>query len=152
MSDVSEIVAPVVKVVSVSLPVEAAFQLFTEQIHQWWPLASHSVFGEEAAACRLEGRVGGRFYEIHRDGREADWGQVLAWEPPHRLVVTMHPGRAPDLATQVEVTFTPEADGTRLTLTHSGWERFGASAVEMRGRYDSGWELVLNGYAGRAGA
>jgi uncharacterized protein YndB with AHSA1/START domain len=30
------------------------------------------------------------FYERTPDGAEHDWGEVLAWEPPRRLVSTWH--------------------------------------------------------------
>ena len=140
------ILAPVIKSVFVRLPVEAAFRLFFEDINSWWPLASHSVGGSKTVSCHLEQRVGGRFYEIQEDGVQSDWGQVLIWEPPQRVVFTMHPGRAPNLATQVEVNFQPEADGTRLTLTHTKWEQSGERAAAMRENYESGWDHVLGKY------
>lgn len=145
---VQELLAPVVKTVKVNLPVDAAFRLFTEEINGWWPLVTHSVFGDEAVSCTLEGHAGGRFYEVHRDGRQSEWGQVQVWEPPHRVVFTMHPGRTPDTAQEVEVAFQGEVGGTRVTLTHRGWENLGEQAQVMRGRYDHGWEVVLGQYAG----
>lgn len=79
-----------------------------------------------------------------------DWGQVLAWEPAERVVFTLHPGRTPEYATEVEVLFQPEGSGTRVTLTHRGWERIagllGESAeMEYRG-YEGGWDHILNRY------
>jgi uncharacterized protein YndB with AHSA1/START domain len=141
---------PIVKSLSVSLPVEAAFRLFTQDIDRWWPLKSHSVGGEDAATCIVEGWAGGRFYEVQKDGSQSEWGRLLAWEPPHRLVSTFYPGRTPEYATEVEVTFQPEGGGTRVTLTHRGWERCaeltGESAFTRRNGYASGWDVVLGEY------
>ena len=82
-------VEPVRRSVSVERPVEDAFRVFTEEIGSWWPLETHSRAGErdgvEAETAVLEGRVGGRLYERVSDGTEADWGTMIAWEPPHRL-------------------------------------------------------------------
>jgi uncharacterized protein YndB with AHSA1/START domain len=141
-----EVTTPVVRSVSVPLPVETAFHLFTENIQRWWPLTTHSVFGDEAQGCTLEGWVGGRFYETHHDGREAEWGRVLAWEPPHRLGFSFYPGRTPDSATNVEIILEREGNGTRLTLTHSGWERLDPEIQIIRERYGPGWEQVLHRY------
>jgi uncharacterized protein YndB with AHSA1/START domain len=125
-----EFLAPVIKSILVSLPVEATFRLFTEDTSRWWPLATHSVGGESVTACYLEGKVGGRFYEVQKDDTQSDWGKVLVWEPPHRLAFTLHPGRTPDYATDVEVTFVAEPGGTRVTLIHLGWERCGEGAEQ----------------------
>jgi uncharacterized protein YndB with AHSA1/START domain len=148
--NVQEAIAPVVKSIVVPLPVEAAFRLFTEQVGHWWPLETHSVFGEEAVSCILEGKVGGRFYEVHKDRRQSDWGKILVWEPPHRLMLSFHPGRAPDSAQEVEITFREEGTGTRLTLTHRDWERLGERGQTMRDNYDSGWDSVLGKYVNAA--
>lgn len=138
-----DVLAPVIKSVFVRLPVEAAFRVLFEEINSWWPLATHSVGGNKTVSCHIERRIEGRFYEVQEDGTQSDWGQVLVWEPPQRVVFTMHPGRPPELATQVEVTFQPEADGTRLTLIHTHWERCGEGAAARRENYDSGWDHVL---------
>lgn len=143
-------IEPVVKSVWVSLPVEAAFELFTAKIDRWWPLATHSVYGEDAITCVLEARARGRLYEVHKDGRQSDWGEVLAWEPPSRVVFTMHPGRERVTAQEVEVSFQAEAGGTRLTLVHREWQKLGEQALKLRQAYDGGWENVLGKYVDAA--
>lgn len=45
----------------------------------------------------------------------------------------------------------PEGPGTRLTLTHTGWERHGAEARKARRGYPIGWTYVLAIYAGKKG-
>jgi uncharacterized protein YndB with AHSA1/START domain len=139
------------KSVLVECSVEHAFRVFTEEIGGWWPLASHSVFAKDAQAVILEGRVGGRFYERSKDGEEAPWGTVTAWEPPHRIALTWHPGRGEETAQDLEVRFSAEGDRTRVELVHSGWERLGERAREVRARYDTGWEPVLGSYVEAAG-
>lgn len=141
-----EDLGPVVKTLQVRIPVEAAFRLLTEGFGRWWPLDSHSVSLEEAAACTLEAEAGGRIYEVHQDGRQFEWGRVLAWEPPHRLVFTWHPGRDAESGQEVEVTFQSEPGGTRVVLEHRGWEHLGERAAAVRQNYVSGWDIVLGKY------
>jgi uncharacterized protein YndB with AHSA1/START domain len=136
--------APLEVQVTVARTPEAAFRLFTEETHTWWPLASHSVGQEEAEACIFEGREGGRIFERCRDGRTHTWGTVLAWEPPHRVAFTWHPGRGEETAQRVEVRFVPVGDeGTRVELTHRDWEVLGEKAEETRRGYEKGWAFVL---------
>jgi uncharacterized protein YndB with AHSA1/START domain len=134
--------------VTVALPREEAFRLFTERIGSWWPLATHSVFAEEAVTVTMEPRVGGRLYEAAAGGRTSDWGVVTAWEPVDRVAVTWHPGDEAELATLVEVTFSEAPDGgTQVDLLHTGWEVLGADAAEQGARYQDGWVPVLEGFA-----
>lgn len=145
-------VTPIVKSIFVPLPLDLAFRLFAENTASWWPLRSHSVGGERAVACHLEGKTGGRFYEVQVDGSESEWGRVLHWEPPRRIVMTFYPGRSPENATEVEVTFHSEASGTCLTLTHRRWELCSPEIQAERAGYVSGWDYVLRKYVSQASA
>ena len=144
-TEAAEPLPALVKTVEVELPPDDAFRLFTDRVATWWPLRTHSVGGDDATLCVIEGWVGGRFYERVRDGAEHVWGRILAWEPSSRLVMTWHPGRDTGTAQEVEVRFEPSARGTLVTLEHRGWDRRGTPDVaeESRTDYDTGWDLVL---------
>ena len=143
-------ISPLTKTIMVHCSVEAAFRIFTDGLSAWWPLGTHSVGLDSAETCAFEGRVGGKVYERLDDGRELAWGEVLQWDPPNHLAFTWHPGREPDTAQTVDVSFTPTDQGTRVDLTHSGWERLGERARPSRQNYDSGWDLVfVERYGGR---
>ena len=100
--------------------------------------------------ARPRPREDGLLVERAVDGRTSVWGEVLAREPPHRLVLTWHPGGDPDDASEVEVRFTAsEGGGTRVELEHRGWERFGESAMLRRHAYvgPGAWGHVLDHFA-----
>lgn len=137
-------IQPVHLEIQVARSAADAFRIFTDGIHTWWPLATHSIGQDKAVTCTVEGRVGGRIFERLEDGSEADWGRILVWEPPDRLCFTWHPGRPADTSQEVEVRFHAlGAAETRVELTHSGWERFGEGAAEARDEYQPGWQHVL---------
>ncbi|MBW8012110.1 MAG: hypothetical protein FVQ83_12865 [Chloroflexi bacterium] len=140
------VLPPVEKSIQVSLPVDAAFKLFTQGLSTWWPLASHSVGLDKVESCIVEEHEGGRVYEIQKDGSEAPWGTVLAWEPPHRFMMSWHPGRDENTAQELEVLFDAEGEGTRIELIHRGWETLGDKAKETREGYITGWDTVLGNY------
>jgi DNA-binding transcriptional ArsR family regulator len=150
---------PVVKTIVVPLPQERAFSLFFEGMTAWWPLATHSVYGGQAAGVWVEARAGGRIVERATDGREAVWGEVLVWDPPRRALLTWHPGYEDDAATELELRFTEETDPavgavgeggeghggglTRVDLEHRAWERLGERARTARAGYETGWNFVF---------
>ncbi len=137
---------------------ERAFEVFTKDMSSWWPLASHHISKVDAVAAVIEPFVGGRWVERGTDGSECDWGKVLAWEPPARLVLAWQISAAwqhdAQLMTEVEVRFTAENGGTRVDLEHRLLRNFGAKADEMRGIFDSqgGWAGMLAAFTTRVGA
>ena len=149
---------PIVNAMTVDAPVERAFEVFTTDVKSWWPLDRYSVAGDDdesgvtAVDSVIESHAGGRWYEVRSDGSEADWGEILVFDAPHRIVASWHPGRSTDEATEIEVRFTPDGDGTRVELTHSGWERIGKRAPSAREGYDGGWKSVLARYSEAAAA
>jgi uncharacterized protein YndB with AHSA1/START domain len=135
-------VPPVVKAVSVRAVPARAFEFFARDLARWWPLAQFHT-GPDPVDCAIEPRVGGRVFERAADGRETIWGTVLAYEPPYRLSFTWIVGLSAELGQQVELRFTPEGQGTRVELTHSGWEKLGPAAATLRERYDRGWATLI---------
>jgi uncharacterized protein YndB with AHSA1/START domain len=151
--------APVRKSVKVGASLEQAFRVFTQGFDTWWP-RTHSIGGSPLQAAVIEGKVGGRCYQRSVDGSECDWGRILVWEPPSRFVLAwqLNPQwqHEPDItrASEVEITFTSEADGlTRVDLEHRHFDRHGAGADQMRRGVDSpeGWGGLLQMYAAMAG-
>ena len=140
----------------VDAPIERAFEVFTAGMDTWWPLESHHIGEQAVARLVMEPRAGGRWYEEAADGTQTDWGRVLAWEPPGRLLLAWHLNADwewdpdPDKSTEVEIMFTTELDGrTRLQLEHRKLERYGDRAAEVREAVDSpnGWQGLLSSFA-----
>ncbi|MGZ8706839.1 MAG: SRPBCC domain-containing protein [Gaiellaceae bacterium] len=139
----TEALAAIHKTITVDASVETAFDTFTRQMGSWWPTKTHSIFQDKVQEVVFDERTGGRVYERGEKGEEADWADVLAWEPPARFVLRwrVNPERGP---TEVEVRFTPENGGTRVDLEHRGWDEIGDA--EGRAGYDPGWDFVLGHY------
>ncbi|MBS2016498.1 MAG: SRPBCC family protein [Deltaproteobacteria bacterium] len=146
------------KEVVVNASVERAFDVFTKQMGTWWPLVSHHIGKVDAKDAVIEPRVGGRWFERGSDGSECEWGRVLAWDPPGRVVlawqITADWQFDGALHTEVEVRFAPAegGKGTRVTLEHRLLQAYGPRAQEMRGVFDSegGWTGLLGAYAATA--
>lgn len=143
---------PVRKSITVKAGAERAFQVFTQGVDTWWP-RTHHIGKSPMKKAIIEGRVGGRCYSEQVDGTDCDWGQVLAWDPPRRLVlawqITHEWGYEPDLAksSEVEVIFTPLTDGsTRVDLEHRYFARHGVGAASMRTAVGApgGWSTLLD--------
>jgi hypothetical protein len=139
-------IAPLVKSATVPQDPAGAFRIFTERIAEWWPLETHSVGAADAVGLTFGRAVGERIIETIRGGETSSWGVITAWEPPDRVAFSWHPGTPPDEATAVEVTFVAGSDGTRVTLTHTGWENR-PDGHRFRTNYDAGWDIVFGRYA-----
>lgn len=146
--------APIQKTFDVKAPREIAFRVFTAEMTSWWQLESHHVGKARAVAAVVEPRVGGRWFERGEDGSECDWGKVLAWEPPGRLVLAWQLDATftydPQLHTEVEVRFVDAGGGvTRVEFEHRKLEAYAERADELRGVLDSpgGWGRIVEDYA-----
>lgn len=147
------------KVVSVQAPLEVAWRVFTEQMGTWWPLAMYKIGKANAVDAVIEPHVGGRWYERGEDGSTCDWGRVLLWKPPSRLVLSWDISADwqydPTLQTEIEVCFIPEGEAsTRVELEHRRLDRYGDRRDEMRTIFDKtgDWGRLLASFAEIAAA
>jgi uncharacterized protein YndB with AHSA1/START domain len=138
--------------ITVQAPPERAFAVFTERFDTWWPRA-HKIGGADLKEAVIERRQGGRWYEIDTDGSTCEWGEVLAYDPPTRLLLTWQIGSDwkyhADQASEVEVTFTPQGESTHVVLEHRHLERHGEGAERLRDSVsaDGGWPSLLKLYS-----
>lgn len=132
-----------------------AFDFFTSQMAKWWP-ATHHIAREPFREIVMEPRVGGRWYELDANGSGCEWGTVLAWDPPLRVVLAWHLlptwqyDPDPNHASEVEIRFEPVGDSTtQVILSHSGFERHGEGhEAMMKGVGEpGGWMLILESFS-----
>lgn len=142
-------IAPLRASITVDVPPDRAFGAFTGELGRWWPLA-YTYAGAELDTAVIEPRAGGLWLERNRAGEETAWGEVRAWQPPSRLVLSFAVGadRAPEpeeRASEVEILFLPEGSGTRIELEHRDFEKHGDGAERLREGMGSpqGWPLIL---------
>jgi len=143
-------------VIDVSL--ERAFKVFTERFDQIKP-REHNMLGVQIAESIFEPRAGGRVNDSGIDGSECQWGRVLAYEPPTRIVFTWDISPRwqietdPTRSSEVEIRFIAEAERrTRVELEHRHIDRHGdgwEGLVEGVGG-DQGWPLYLERFAAAA--
>jgi uncharacterized protein YndB with AHSA1/START domain len=141
--------------ITLDVPQVRAFAVFTERFDQIKP-REHNMLGVDIAQSVFEPKVGGRVYDRGVDGSECQWGRVLAYEPPNRLVFTWDISPRWQIETdhaqssEVEIRFIAEGERrTRVELEHRHLERHGEGwqglAEGVRG--DQGWPLYLQRFA-----
>ncbi len=135
-----------------------AFHVFTAEFDSWWP-HSHHIGKADLLAVVIEPKVGGRWYERNVDGTECNWGRVVVYEPPFRLVLLWQLNGQwdydpdPSHASEIEVRFIPDGDErTVVELEHRHIER-SEYAESLRDGVDSpdGWSGLLASFVARAG-
>ncbi|MGC4788714.1 SRPBCC family protein [Micromonospora sp. DT178] len=140
----------------VPAPAQRAFEVFTGALAQWWVVEYTWSGPEQLADLGMEPHSGGMLYEIGPHGFRCDWGRVLTWDPPERLVFTWQIGadRAPvpdpAKASEVEVLFHPDGpERTRMEVEHRHFDRHGEAAEGYRQALTAGWHELLTRYAAR---
>ncbi|MEV1143626.1 SRPBCC family protein [Micromonospora sp. NPDC049799] len=136
---------------------EEAFGVFTQAMTDWW-VTEYTWSGPGLLAeLGMEPRPGGMLYEIGPYGFRSDWGRVLTWDPPRRLVFTWQIGADrvpvpdPARASEVEVLFHPDGPHrTRVEVEHRHFDRHGQAAEGYRQALTAGWHELLSRYAATA--
>ncbi|WP_165985477.1 SRPBCC domain-containing protein [Streptomyces sp. YIM 98790] len=132
--------------------VREAFQRFTEGFQGWWPPEFSWSGAKGLDRIGIEPRTGGALYEYGPGGLRWDWGRVLVWEPPRRVVFSWQigPDRVPvpraEEATEVTAAFDPHPDGsgTLVRVRHRYWERHGAAGTGYREAFAQVWPTALD--------
>jgi uncharacterized protein YndB with AHSA1/START domain len=145
---------PVRQSTTVRSDVRHTFETFVATIGAWWPAVPFSAGKDQVRSVTVQPRAGGRVYETWADGTEVDWGELLAWEPPARFVMTWTMTPVP---TEVELSFTALGPAlTRVTVEHRGWDALTdqqlAEDCALPGGYASGgyavgWVRILDWFA-----
>lgn len=132
------------KTLLLAVPPPKAFALFTLRISEWWPPERRHT-GDPSSRIVLD--AAGPFYEVSTHGQRVELGQVLAFEPPERLLLDWYPGTDREHPTRVEITFSSEGDGTRIRLEHGPTAASQALFPLRAPRYETSWGLVLESLA-----
>jgi uncharacterized protein YndB with AHSA1/START domain len=143
------------RTITVEAPIARAFEVFATRMGTWWP-QTHRMGSEPIDDLVLEPRTGGRWVEHSTDGTEVDWGEVLVWNPPTRLMLSWGISgdwklEGPGAHSEIDVRFIAETPGrTRVELAHRGLERHTGDWVALRDTVsgDKGWGHLLSLYAG----
>jgi uncharacterized protein YndB with AHSA1/START domain len=138
--------------------VRHTFDVFVRTIGVWWPVDPFSAGKDLIRDIVIEQHAGGRVYESWADGTEVDWGELLAWEPPARFVMTWNQTPVP---TEVELSFAALGPAlTRVTVEHRGWEALTDKQLAedcalpggyTGGSYSAGWTQILGRLAAAIG-
>jgi len=147
-------IPPITGTVTLAVPVERAFEVFTGSVNVWWPHQFH-IGQADVSEVVLEPRVGGRWFERASTEAECDWGRVLIWEPPHRLVFTWQINGSwqfdpdPGKASEIEARFSASGpEECVVQVEHRGFERLdGGQAIQNAINGGGGWKLLLDGFA-----
>jgi uncharacterized protein YndB with AHSA1/START domain len=147
---------PVVRERLVKAPIDTCFGVFIDGFGTWWPPEHHIGEDRTVTHFEIEGFVGGRCFDVDTDGGVCQWGTVLEFDRPDRLVLAWHiqgdwtVDLDPARQSEIEITFTAvDATTTQVRLVHDHLERHGDGAVGVRTGIDSpaGWTVILGRFA-----
>ncbi|HEX3769372.1 MAG TPA: SRPBCC domain-containing protein [Polyangiaceae bacterium] len=137
--------------VAVAVEPDAAFDVFTREIDQWWQRGPRYRQIVRGGIIAMEAGVGGRLLESGDDGRIFVRGRVTLWEPPKRLVIEwIGANFAPGEKTEVDVVFKPTRRGTEVTVRHSGWANLRPDHPARHGRVGPAFSRSIGDWWGKA--
>jgi uncharacterized protein YndB with AHSA1/START domain len=114
----------------------------------WDKMATGDGMKNWLGPSEYEAKAGGKivFNVNEGDTRYVMFGEVVTYDPPNELAFTWTEqtvgGRTWDASTLVTITLTPENEGTRVRLVHSGFEQLPADIAQKEYEgYVHGWEI-----------
>lgn len=123
--------APILKETRIAASPETVFRFLVD------PLRMTRWLG---VAAEIDPRPGGSI-RIDVNGRDVVVGEIVAIDPPRRIVFTWgwerEDSATPPGSTTVEIRLEPDGDGTRLRLEHRGLP------PDVREPHAAGWEHYL---------
>jgi Activator of Hsp90 ATPase homolog 1-like protein len=134
-------------IVTVSIEVNAdpdtAFHVFTSEIDSWWLRGPMHRFRPRGnGKLTFEPGLSGRLFEQYDDGSVFVIGRVTRWEPGQCVALSWRLPNFKDAeSTEVEVSFEPIGDATRVSVAHRGWDRLRAGHPARHGM--QGHELEM---------
>lgn len=153
MNNSSNAKNPITQHLTVPVSANQAFETFIKELNSWWP-KEYTWAGEGLEEIAIEPYENGRCYERGPNGFECDWGRVLKYEPPNRIIFTwqIDPDRVPQpnakKASEVEVLFEGSDNETELTFIHRNFENHDDNAEAYKEALGSpqGWPYILNNF------
>jgi uncharacterized glyoxalase superfamily protein PhnB len=140
-----EVAAPYVHDVTVPVPPRRAFEVFTGEFAQWWDPLLTADAGTFRSAD-LPSQVGGDVTFQHDGDRHYRIGTVTTWRPGERLAMSFCLAMDMNHPSTLTVDFEPagaDAESTKVTISHGGWE---PDNVTYREKYAE-WPSLLRRYA-----
>lgn len=128
-------------VVIIDVPMDQAFDGFTDAVHLWWPVSEQSVFGEGSHVALLRDHL----VEESIDGEEIVWADITEWDSPSHLGLQWVLGTDSENRLEADISF-ELADGgmTKVSVTYD--HAPGGQAAED-GTFACDWALILTRYA-----
>ena len=123
------------------IPVDQAFDGFTDAVHLWWPVEDQSVFGAGSHVAVLRDHL----VEESEDGEDIIWADVQEWESPRFIKFHWTLGQEQHGTSDVEIHFDPVEDG--MTRVRISYEQVSADADGSDGSFICDWSLILARYA-----
>ena len=139
---------------TVPVTADQAFETFVKEINSWWP-KEYTWAGEVLDKIEIETFKNGRCFERGPHGFECDWGRVIVYDPPNRIVFTWQiapdrvPEPNPEKVSEIEVLFVEKGKTeTQVKFEHRNFEKHGDNAESYKQALNSsqGWHYILNNY------
>lgn len=122
--------------VDIEAPAASVWRCLTdpEDVRVWW-----------GSYVTLDARSGGSIEERWRDSAGSvivTRGEIVRFEPPKLLALTWA-DEDWQAETRVRIKLAETGDGTRVSLSHAGWDRLESGAT-LRDQHEAGWRTHLD--------